>query len=84
MRNVRDQLDLAQLQAAKRGFILNLRPDYKRLHWAGCDSIGGMKQNEHPKRFFETLAEAREWADKELGPQGWIICNKCGAQPQPT
>jgi hypothetical protein len=77
MRNVTDQLDLAQLQAAKRGYILNARNDRKLLHRSGCEAIGAMVSSAYPKIFFEELDEAREWSETQYGKFGWAPCGKC-------
>jgi hypothetical protein len=78
MRDVRDQLDLAQLQAAKQGFILNARTP-KRLHRAWCESVGAMMVGGmgYRKIFFDDLSEARNWLDKEYTASGWEVCGVC-------
>jgi hypothetical protein len=83
MRQVQTNLELAQLQEAKRGLILNARQDVKRLHRAGCDAVSAMVSTAHPKIFFEEFDEARQWAEKEYGvyPTGWTICGLCGPRP---
>lgn len=76
MRDVRDHLDLAQLQAVRRGFILNIR-DRKMVHHAGCESVGAMVPDAYRKVFFEDSAEASRWLDDEYGSQGWENCGRC-------
>ena len=79
MRNVRDNLDLAQLQVGRRGFILNARNDRKKLHHAGCEAVGTMVSTAYPKVFFEHLTEACKWLDTEYGESGWDPCGLCFA-----
>ncbi len=42
MRKIESLQELAQLLAARRGYIVNLRDDRKKLHWAGCHAVEGM------------------------------------------
>jgi hypothetical protein len=77
MRDVKDHLDLAQLQAARRGFILNARSDRKMLHCAGCEAIGAMVTTAYPKVFFEESGEARQWLNATFGSRGWENCGLC-------
>lgn len=76
MRDVRDNLDLAQLQHSRIGFISNARPDGVRLHRAGCDAVGAMVSTAYPKKFFETHAEAARWLDERYRSQ-WFPCGLC-------
>ncbi len=76
MRPVRDNLDLAELQRAGRGFILNDRADGARLHRAYCDSVGAMHPDAHAKIFFDELNEAVAWL-KQNRPD-WKPCGLCG------
>lgn len=77
MRDVKEHLDLAQLQAAGEGFILNARHDVKKLHRAGCEAVAAMVSTAYPKKFFDTYSEAQLWLDAEYGPYGWERCGKC-------
>lgn len=77
MRDVRDNLDLAELQKAGNGFILNARTDVKKLHRARCEAVGAMVSTAYPKKFFETYAEAGQWLDKEYSSSGWDRCGLC-------
>jgi hypothetical protein len=85
MRQVVTNLELAQLQEAKRGFILNAR-HVKRLHRAGCETVGAMVSTAYPKIFFEEFDEAQQWADKEYGayPTGWTTCGICRPRERPA
>ena len=80
MHNVSSQLELATLQAAGEGFILNARADTKKLHKAGCEAIGAMVTVAYPKVFFDTYEEAREWLDAEFGESAWEHCGRCGGR----
>jgi hypothetical protein len=53
MRKVESFQDLAQLQAAGRGYILNVRDDRKKLHCADCHAIEGMYTPKYPKFLFD-------------------------------
>jgi hypothetical protein len=77
MRDVRDNLDLAQIQAEKRGYILNARTDGKKLHRSGCETVGAMVSTAYPKMFFEELDEACKWLDAKYGESGWTRCGVC-------
>ena len=79
MRDVRDPLDLAQLQTAKQGFILNVRNDRRKLHRAGCETVGVIASNFYRKVFFEESKEAtRVLLDAKWGVSGWGNCGICG------
>jgi hypothetical protein len=58
MRCIRDNLDLAELQRAGRGFISNNRSDGVKLHCTGYNAVGAVVSTAFPKNFFETYAEA--------------------------
>lgn len=77
MRDVRDNLDLAQIQHAGLGYILNARKDGKKLHRSGCEAVGAMVSTAYPKVFFEELREAFEWLDAKYGSSGWTRCGLC-------
>jgi hypothetical protein len=77
MRDVRDNLDLAQLKEAKQGYIANLRTDMKKLHRAWCESVGAMYPGAYRKVFFEDRDEARRWLDTEYTSARWDSCGKC-------
>jgi len=77
MRDVGDNLDLAQIQAARRGFILNARSDRKMLHRSWCEAVGAMVSVAYPKVFFEELGEACEWLDAQYGRSSWFPCGVC-------
>lgn len=77
MRDIRDNVDLAQLQQAALGFILNARGDGPRLHRAGCDSVGAMHPGAYRKTYFEKYSEAVQFLDQKYGQYGWIRCGVC-------
>jgi hypothetical protein len=80
MRDVRDSLDLAQLQHEKQGYIANLRDkpgDRKKLHRAGCESVGAMHPGAFRKVFFEDCGSAKQWLNSEYTPMGWEPCLRC-------
>jgi hypothetical protein len=77
MREVLDNLDLAQIQAEKRGYILNARTDRKKLHRSGCETVGAMVSTAYPKVFFEELDEACKTLNAKYGESGWTRCGVC-------
>jgi hypothetical protein len=79
MRNVRDGVDLATLQAERRGYIVNARTDGYKLHRAGCDSVGAMHPGAYPKIFFEEFNEADSWL-KTTSVGAWSYCGNCNPQ----
>ena len=60
MRKV-DGLELAQLKAGQRGFVVNMRTDGPKLHWVGCSAVEGMYTAKYDKLYFEELDQAEEW-----------------------
>ncbi len=84
MRDIRDNVDLAQLQQADEGFIFNARTDGPKLHGAGCDSVGAMHPGSYRKTFFEKYGEAVNFLNQRYGQAGWLRCGVCspyGEQP---
>ena len=77
MRDILTNLDLAELQAAKSGYILNLREDGVKMHRAGCEAVGAMVSTAYRKKYFEDRLEARRWADGQFGVQKWKDCGYC-------
>jgi hypothetical protein len=77
MRNIKDNLDLAQLKQAAQGFIFNARTDGPKLHRAECDTVGAMHPGSYQKTFFETYGEAVQFLDQKYGARGWLMCGVC-------
>ncbi len=77
MREIRDNLDLAEVQATKKGFVLNIRKDRRMLHRSGCDAVGAMVSAAYPKLFFDDPHEAYSWAIDKFGKH-WKNCGFCG------
>ncbi len=79
MREIATNLELAQIQAARRGFIVNARADGYKLHRAGCEAVGAMHPEAYPKIFFEEFSEADSWL-KTKSADAWTYCGKCSPQ----
>lgn len=77
MRNIQDNVDLAQLQQAGQGFIFNARTDGPKLHRAGCDAVGAMHPGAYRKIFFEKYGDAVKLLDQKCGQHGWLRCGVC-------
>ena len=58
MRVVRDNLDLAQLQATGEGFILNARTE-RKMHRSRCEAVGAMVSTAYPKYSSRMLTKRR-------------------------
>lgn len=67
--------ELLLLKVEKRGFILNERPEIKRVHHASCGSVSTWL--DHPKYFSNDRDEARDWLDRRFGTDGWVNCKYC-------
>jgi hypothetical protein len=80
MRDVRDGVDLATLQAERRGFILNARDDGYKLHRAGCDAVGAMHSGAYRKIFFEAFSAAIHWLKTESSSPAWSYCGRCSPE----
>ena len=78
MHTVVDRVDLAMLQKAGKGFIFNARDDRKMLHAAWCEALEVMGTSKYQKVFFATYPEAKKWANKKFGEDGWEHCGRCG------
>ena len=84
MRNILDNVDLAQLQQAAKGFIFNARIDGPKLHRTECVTVGAMYPGAYAKTFFENYGEAAKFLDQKYGPHGWLkcgVCSPCGDSP---
>ncbi len=79
MRDVLDHKDLARLLEEQRGFIVNIREDRKKVHRAGCESVGAMLTSAYQKVFFEDedAEVARQWLNERFGTGGWVNCGLC-------
>lgn len=73
------KLELAQIQAERRGFIVNARTDGYKLHRAGCDSVGAMHPGAYPKIFFKEFDDADALL-KTKSADAWSYCGYCSPQ----
>jgi hypothetical protein len=78
MRQITDRLELAKIQKEERGFVLNVRPDAKRLHKAGCEAVGAMATTEHRKYFAEEDTGLVTRLNEQFGEHGWRNCGRSG------
>jgi hypothetical protein len=76
MRDIRDTLDLAELQHAGKGFIWSARFDRFMLHKAPCSQVGAYGFTSYPMKFFETYAEAARWLNEKY-TSDWRTCGHC-------
>ena len=76
MREITTTKDLLTIKVRKRGFVLNERPEVRRVHHASCDSLSTWI--DHPKYFSENRPAARDWLDRRFGSDGWVNCGYCG------
>ena len=73
MRDITSQVELALLQEAGEGFVLNA----SKLHRAGCNAVGAMAISAYRKVFFDTYEEAQQWLDVKFVETGWERCGIC-------
>lgn len=76
MEQVRNNAELNLIKLEKRGFILNDRPDEKKVHHVTCESVTALTVT-HPKYFSQNRAASREWLDSTYGERGWRNCGFC-------
>jgi hypothetical protein len=74
-----DELLLIKVQ--KKGFVLNERPEVRRVHHASCGSVSAWI--DHPKYFSENKRAATDWLDRRFGSDGWVNCGHCGGLNSP-
>jgi uncharacterized Zn-finger protein len=67
--------ELLLIKVGKTGFVLNERPDVRRVHHASCSSVSPWI--DHPKYFSEDRNAARDWLDRRFGSDGWVNCGYC-------
>ncbi|MGA3228357.1 MAG: hypothetical protein ABSD51_00270 [Candidatus Binatus sp.] len=58
LQNRRELDEIDEIKDAQRGYILNHRPEVKRLHRVTCVNVAVMWTNPHPKFFFAEFEEA--------------------------
>jgi len=76
MREITTTDELLLIKVGKTGFVLNERPDVRRVHHASCNSVSTWI--DHPKYFSESSNAAKDWLDRRFGSDGWVNCSYCG------
>jgi len=75
MRQITTTDELLLIKINKTGFVLNERPEARRVHHASCSSVSTWL--DHPKYFSENSSAARDWLDRRFGSDGWVNCSYC-------
>lgn len=76
---------MAYILIEREGYVLNERPDVRRVHHASCESVAAMVASYHPKYFSLDPICARSWLDERFGHHGWINCGYCnGLEHRPV
>jgi uncharacterized Zn-finger protein len=81
MRPITTTDELLLIKMGKRGFVLNERPEVRRVHHASCSSVSPWI--DHPKYFSENRRAATDWLDRRFGSDGWVNCGYCGGLNSP-
>ena len=76
-RQIESHSELTELIQQGQGFVFNNRDDRKLLHRVTCESLEVMSTSQYQKLFFEDLNEAKNWLDRNYGPDGWVVCGRC-------
>lgn len=76
MREITNNREMAAIKLEGKGFVLNERPESRKLHHVSCDAIHAMVATAHPKYYSEDRAATKEWLDRRFG-DGWNNCGLC-------
>lgn len=76
MRQISSNDEMALILLAKKGWVLNRRPESKKVHHASCEAVSAMVASAYPKFFSEDRSAARKWLDEQFGT-GWRNCGYC-------
>jgi len=77
---LRDEWNLIKLE--KKGFILNARPEVKRVHHVTCGSVTPTSLD-HPKYFSQNKAASKKWLNDKFGAGKWQNCGYCSGLESP-
>ena len=76
MNPVRDNTELNHIKTMKKGFLLNERPEIKKVHHVTCEAVSATTVM-HPKYFSQNKAASEKWLDSRFGLGGWVNCGIC-------
>ena len=76
MRKILTNDEMALIVLSKKGWVLNWRPESRKVHHASCEALSAMVVREHPKYFSDNRADAREWLEQRFGSR-WRNCTYC-------
>lgn len=68
--------ELNLIKVEQRGFVLNERPESRKVHHASCESVSATT-TQHPKYYSQDRNAAKEWLDRTFGTDGWQNCGYC-------
>ena len=77
LREILTNDQMAMIILAKKGWVLNRRPESRKVHHATCEALSAMVIKEYPKYFSEDRAAARAWLNETFGTTGWKNCGYC-------
>jgi hypothetical protein len=75
-KTIKSHIELAEIKEMGKGYVLNIRPDGRKLHAANCNYLDTMYTKEYEKVFFDDLEEARKWCREKFGNR-WKHCGFC-------
>ena len=76
MNPVRNDEELNHINLLRKGFLLNERPEVKKVHHVTCGSVTATTTM-HPKYFSQNKAASKKWLDSKFGRDGWVNCGYC-------
>lgn len=76
MRQILTNDEMALILLAKKGWVLNQRPESRKVHHATCEALSAMVVKEYPKYFSDDREAARAWLDEKFGSR-WKNCGYC-------
>jgi hypothetical protein len=77
MKEIMTNDEMLNIQFMRKGFILNARPESRKIHSISCEAVHAMVATAHPKYFSADRDAAKEWLDRTFGRGGWTNCGLC-------
>jgi hypothetical protein len=74
---VKTNEDMAYILIEREGYVLNERPEVRRVHHASCEAVAAMVASHYPKYFSLDPVASKVWLDERFGHRKWVNCGYC-------
>ena len=68
MEEIRTNDEFLLIKLGKTGFVLNERPEIRKVHHISCEAVHAMTTM-HPKYFSKNRKTAKDWLDRRFGAE---------------